>query len=77
MVAGYAATIAADRFGTTDLDSLTELQLTQLRNTLADRLVINRHQGTAATRAQRQSTSRRRQSTPRRGKDAVLSNNPF
>jgi hypothetical protein len=75
---GYAERIAADRFGTSDLDSLTELQLTQLRNTLADRLVINRRQGTAATRAQRQSAHRRRQTQPdRRGTAAVLSNNPF
>ena len=33
----YAARIAQDKFGTADLDELTETQLTQLRDTLAAR----------------------------------------
>ena len=35
--AAYWAAIARDRFGTADLDALSLEQLTQLRNTLADR----------------------------------------
>jgi hypothetical protein len=35
----YVAKIAGDRFGTTDLDALTEVQLIQLRDTLADHQV--------------------------------------
>jgi hypothetical protein len=33
----YARSVALDKFGTEDLDELTEAQLTMLRNTLANR----------------------------------------
>lgn len=65
----YAQAICKDRFGTTDLDSLTDAQLTQLRNTLADRLVINhdRRKKKAKTPGTRAPSTRA----------PILSNHPF
>jgi hypothetical protein len=58
---GYALAIALDRFGTTDLEQLSEAQLEQLRNTLADRLAI----------------TKRKRKARKTDLIAVDSNNPF
>ena len=44
---GYYRSICVDRFGTTQLDDLNVVQLTQLRNTLANRLTAKKRQAAA------------------------------
>jgi hypothetical protein len=49
----YWQAIALSRFKTTDLDQLTEDQLVQLRNTLADRAVQEHHRTTKILRSEK------------------------
>jgi hypothetical protein len=49
----YWEAIALSRFRTTDLDQLTDAQLVQLRNTLADRAVEEHHRTTKILRAEK------------------------
>lgn len=54
----YWQSICHDRFGTTDLDSLSDDQLTQLRNTLADRSVGQHRNSTRRIRNAKARTRR-------------------
>lgn len=60
--AGYWQALATDRFGTIDLESLTDEQLTQLRNTIADRCVENH---SPATLKARNARARSRRAAPK------------
>jgi hypothetical protein len=51
----YAHTIARDRFGTADIDSLTDDQLTQLRNTLSNRVTARKSKVANSTHSSQES----------------------